>query len=192
MTDQFDENRPAPPPEQSKPLLPAELLLFSKYYVPIAKALLTSPVKFYESMPQTGSLKEPLIFASVGLGVQGLLGAIFTGQFLQIPMVIIWTFACAAAFAGLSYGLAVAQGGKGSFLATARIVCYASVSGLLAWIPLLGLLSSLGGVVLIAIGLKTVHKLSKVQAAAATVLPMFFIGGMTFLFQLVNLFKGHH
>jgi hypothetical protein len=58
-------------------------------------------------------------------------------------------------------------GGRGSYEATFRVVCYASAANLFTWVPLLGLLAQFYEIYLAALGLSVVHRIGVGRAFVA-------------------------
>jgi hypothetical protein len=59
------------------------------------------------------------------------------------------------------------MGGRGSYEATFRVVCYASAVNLFTWVPLVGLLAQLYEIYLAALGLSVVHRIGMGRAVVA-------------------------
>jgi hypothetical protein len=189
-----DRDLPENEPRQSGVKLPMrpEFQLFVDHYLPPAKGVLIDTQAFFETMSDHYSLKDAAIFASVGLTTYGILSKLMLFQINAIkeaPVNVILTFALAGMMSGIFFGLAKAQGGKGSIEDTAKVVCYASCTYLLAWIPVLGVVPGLYGIYLTAIGIKVVHQLTLTKALVTTLLPSFFIFGLIFLMQVMAMTK---
>ncbi len=180
--------------EVGKGVMSPELQLFFKNYLPVAKDVVMHTDQFFEEMPEEFTLKDAAIFASVGLGIQGIMGQLMQfshglNVIKEIPVNVVFTFAMAGFYSGIFYGLAKAQGGKGSFEDTAKVVCYGTLVGFVSWIPIIGILPSLYGGYLIAVGIKKIHELEMLKAAVTVFLPLFMIGGAIMLFQFLSLIK---
>lgn len=135
-------------------------------YYRTAKEVILTPKIFFESMPTTGGFKEPSIFLALGCSVSTILSCLLTLHIFNIPIGIIGAVFGSFVFAGIAFGVAKALGGKGTFEATFRVFAYSSCLQLLYWIPLVGLVVGLYGLVLAYLGIKKVHELSPVKSGA--------------------------
>jgi hypothetical protein len=139
---------------------------FFKSFVGVAQTVFTKPSTFYQHMPTTGGFPSPLIFLAVCLGVSGIISAIIWGTVAGFFYFLI--FGLVFSFIGAGILHFIAQQffeGKGAYEGTYRVVAYAGVVSLLAWIPIVGFLASLYGFFYLQlVGLENVHKITKGQA----------------------------
>src|SRR4030067_2373050 len=101
-------------------------------------------------MPPTGGFSPPFVFLVVCLGVSGILAAIIAGVdvFLFLKLLI---FGAIFSFIGAGILHLIAQQffeGKGAYEGVYRTVAYAGVVNLLTWIPVVGVLAGLRGLLL--------------------------------------------
>ena len=83
--------------------------------------------------------------------------------------------------ASLTFGsenglISIIFGSKVLFASTFRIIAYASLMDVAAWIPALGLLANFYGFYLIYIGFQEIHQLKSRQAVAAVISIVLIIG----------------
>lgn len=179
-------------PGSGKGVMPAEFQLFFKHYLPVAKDVVTDTERFFEDMPEEFTLKDAAIFASVGLVIHGILSKLLQFNIVAIPFNVVMTFVMAGFFSLIFFGLAKAQGGKGTLEDTAKIVCYSTLVGFASWIPLVGIVPFLYGGYLISVGLKVVHELDMKRALVTTYLPMCMVGGLIFLLEWLTMLAKQH
>jgi hypothetical protein len=158
-----------------------------------AKTVLLNPRTFFQAMPVDGGLLGPyfffllctVLFFLVSLAMvwaaQGSLDMrLFPGLLLALGM----PFVTATL---LHVFLAKLFGTGGSYEASFRVVCYASAVNLVAWIPIVGLISPFYEIYLSTLGLSLVHRttmgraLSSVICTALTILLVVIMAGQTFL-----------
>jgi len=168
-------------------------------------SVLFSPKNFFGNMTNTGGIKEPLAFGLL-LGSMGTMFALFW-QFLiiygqinsagtPIPdkvvidflfmgiiiispvFVIMYMFITSAV---IYVFLAVFRGGERSFEGTFRVVAFSQATRILKFIPLIGELADwCWNLLVLIIGLRSIHGTSYVKAITAVLLTLI-LKGLTFL-----------
>lgn len=144
--------------------------VFIKTYIETAKLIVLSPRVFFSRMPINGGSKEPLTFLCVGVAVNALLSGILSFNFLALVISAVCPVIGVFAASGLTFALAPAMGAKKpSFEAILRAYCYAGVTIAVIWVPFVGFLLGLYGIVLQFLGLKQVLKLDDIKTAGLCV-----------------------
>ncbi|AHY46553.1 Uncharacterized protein conserved in archaea [Rubrobacter radiotolerans] len=178
-------------------------------FVQTARTVVLSPVRFYRGMRRSGDYLNPLLFAVIcsviaavlagligvvaalagGSGVGNSLGAFVGGVILQPIGTVIGLFIGAGIYHLLTMLLIKPNSG---FEATLRVVAYASVVQLVSWIPLLGGLLALYGVVLAVLGIREAHGSTTGRAVAVVLIPtaVFLLIGLLFFAALIALVLG--
>lgn len=138
---------------------------FINSFIEVAKTVGIQPNDFYQHMPTTGGFGPPVTFLTVCLVVSGILTAIIGGRFVLFFHSLIFGLIFSFIGAGILYFIAQKLfDGKGAYEGTYRVVAYAGVVSLLAWIPKVGFLVALYGFYLQMVGLEKVHGITKGQA----------------------------
>jgi hypothetical protein len=138
---------------------------FFKSFVEVAQTVFTKPSAFYQHMPTTGGFPSPLIFLAVCLGVSGIISAIIWGTVAGFFYFLIFGLVFSFIGAGILHFIAQQFfGGKGSYEGMYRVVAYAGVVNLLAWIPIVGFLAGLYGFYLQIVGVEKVQQVTTGQA----------------------------
>ena len=139
---------------------------FIQSFIGVVKTVFFKPNDFYQNMPTTGGFPSPLIFLAVCLGISAFISAIIWGTIAGFFYFLI--FGLIFSFIGAAILHFIAQQffeGKGTYEGTYRVVAYAGVVSLLAWIPIVGFLAGLYGFFYLQlVGLENVHKVTKGQA----------------------------
>jgi hypothetical protein len=163
-------------------------------FVSVVRRIVLQPSAFFAGLPRQGSLLGPLVFALVCTEVSVLLVGLFT--FLDVPGGVTALFGAQGDQGLLAFlgGLVVAPiaGAVGVFLtalvthllvvlvvgsghagfgATFRIVSYSSVTGLVSWIPFVGLIFSLYRLYLATVGIREMHATTTGKALLVVLLP---------------------
>lgn len=177
------------------------------------KRVLFNPTDFFRTMPVTGGLTDPLLFAliigMVGLmfsytwqillhsSMQGMLppelsmsgSRMFEGVTIAVlaifsPLLLIIGVFVGAGFLHLL--LLLVRGASAGFEATFRVVCYSFGPNLLLIIPFCGgALASLWALVITIIGLREAHGTSGGKAAFAVLFPLILCCGVIALFTVL-------
>src|SRR3990167_69050 len=125
--------------------VPPEVREFATNYFSQVKSVILSPRTFFDSMPVTGGLYEPLKFFAVAMTVDVVMSLLtnFNIMVAITKLILLPVGLCLIAL--LANFLAQAMGGKGQFEGTMRIYAYSSATLLVGWIPVLNLLAALYG-----------------------------------------------
>ncbi len=161
------------------------------------KLVSTSPRKFFANLKEE-KIGKPLSYYAVLLLVRAILGLIIgtaivtfiprsNNQIGIIPAIIV------GYAAGVLISFVIAAiihlwiklfGGKGNFTRTYQLFVYADTpNNLLGWIPVVGIIVRIWGLVLLIIGTQELHKIKKTTAILMYVIPVviLFILGLTFV-----------
>lgn len=170
-----EKSQQAPPPKE---LLSPGARNFLKDYWSEARLILFKPKAFFDTMPTEGGMRDPLVFAAIALGVNGVLGMVTTFGMFPLVMYPVGLISVALG-AVVANALAGALGGKGTFEGTFRVLAYGTVPWLFGWIPI-PLLATLAAVCyscfLNFIGLRKIHELSEAKTLVVVILPTFIVG----------------
>lgn len=183
-------------------------------FVATVRTLVTQPVGFFRSLALRDALSNPIVFAmicafvgaflagiisilyaAVGIGEQGLGGAVggFVGGIIFAPILMPVVLFIGAGISHLFVMLFVRPRNSG-FWATFRVVSYVSVTSLVNWIPLIGgLIALVWGVVLSILGIREVHGTTTGRAALVVLVPVVIVLLLTALVAasvLIALFAG--
>jgi hypothetical protein len=179
-------------------------------FVDVARRVVLQPVSFFARLPRQGSLLNPLIFALICTEVSAILGGVLrllgaggafvAGYGFQIPenqglgafigSVIFAPIGGAIGvfvIAGIAHVLVmVVVGARNSgFGSTFRVACYASVTSLVSWIPIIGGLLGLYGIYLAVVGIREVHGTTTGKAVLVVLLPVIVVLVLALLGLLV-------
>jgi hypothetical protein len=163
-------------------------------FVDVVRRVVLQPSAFFAGLPRQGSLLGPLVFALVCTEISVVLVGLLT--FLDVPGGVTALFGAQGDQGLLAFlgGLVVAPiaGAVGVFLtalvthllvilvvgsghagfgATFRIVSYSSVTGLVGWIPFVGLIFSLYRLYLATVGIRQMHATTTGKALLVVLLP---------------------
>jgi hypothetical protein len=183
-------------------------------FVDVLRCVVLHPVVFFAGIPRREGLRNPFLFALIGIvigavlnavvglvGVQssfqsyeGLLGPLglssqsfagFVASIVFLVVIGIVSLVVAAAIYQLVVGLLLRRGNAG-FRATFRVVAYtAGVTNLVGWIPILGLLVILYGLYLQIVGLREVHETTTGKAILVLVIPFVAVFLITALIAII-------
>jgi hypothetical protein len=183
-------------------------------FIRTVQNVVINPIGFFRSIPKQGNFVNPLVFALICAVISGILGGIVnfliglafssgnqgvTSAFLSLIGNIILTPI------GLAIGLFIGAGiyhllvlllakpSNAGFEATFRVVAYASVIQLVSWIPIVGIVAGLYGIVLSVFGIREVHNTTTGRAVAVVLIPIavvfllvLLIFGAALLFYIVG------
>ena len=162
-------------------------------FIRTVQNVVINPVGFFRGIPKQGNFVSPLVFALICAVISGILGGIInfliglafssgnqgvTGAFLSLIGNIILTPI------GVAIGLFIGAGiyhllvlllvkpSNAGFEATFRVVAYASVIQLVSWIPIVGIVAGIYGIVLSVFGIREVHNTTTGRAAAVVLIPV--------------------
>ena len=153
-------------------------------FISTVRNVVTAPVGFFRGIIGHGDLVNPLIFAIICYEVAAILGGLlalvgFTGQrgigsFLS-SIIFAPIFAAIGLFigAGILHLLVMLVIGSrnAGFAGTFRVSAYSSVTSLVSWIPVIGLIASLYGIYLAIVGVREVHTTTTAKAAIVVLIP---------------------
>ncbi len=153
-------------------------------FINTVRNVITAPVGFFRGIRREGDLVIPLIFAIICYEVAAILGGLLAlvgisgqqgfGSFLA-SLVLAPIFATIGLFigAGILHLLVMLIVGSrnAGFAGTFRVSAYSSVTSLVSWIPVIGLIASLYGIYLAIVGVREVHNTSTGKAAIVVLIP---------------------
>lgn len=148
-------------------------------FVGVWKRVTTEPRAFFEQMPVSGGLQNPLVFLAICLGIDAL-GFLLIGPRGSAPAVLIVGIVMSFAYAGVL--MLVARqlfSGAGDYEATYRVVAYSHAPTALAWIPLIGPLAALYGLYLAIVGLERVNTFDAVRSVLTLLLAAIALGAVS-------------
>jgi hypothetical protein len=151
-------------------------------FINAVRGVVTAPADFFRGIRREGDFVNPLIFAIICYEVAAILGGIIAlafgsrgfGGFLANII-----FAPIGAAIGLFIGAGILHllvmlivGSRNSgFEGTFRVGAYSSVTSLVSWIPIIGLIASLYGIYLAIMGIREVHNTTTGKAALVVLIP---------------------
>jgi hypothetical protein len=143
---------------------------FFDSFIGVWKRVTTEPRRFFEEMPVSGGLQNPLLFMVVCLAICGL-GFLLVGpRGLTLWIMVLGLL---RAFVGSLVLMVVARqmfGGVGDYEATFRAVAYSSAPVAFLWIPFIRPLIGVYALFLVILGLERVHAFDAAKAALTVVL----------------------
>jgi hypothetical protein len=159
--------------------------------IPIARAVVTSPVTFFSALPRQGNYASPLVFALICAEVSALCGGIlrvaggesvgrFIGALIATPIGAAIGLFIIAAIAHLLVTM-VAGSPNAGYEATFRVAAYGSVTSLASWIPVVGPLISLYGLYLAVVGIREMHHTTTGQALLVVLIPVACVAVLAFI-----------
>ncbi len=159
-----------PNPTDTKKILPAPLQGFFNQFLSVVRAALLHPRQFFDSMPESGGMRDPLMFYLCAAGVNALMVGIMTFSWTALGLTFLSSLAAVFVGAAIAMLLAQSMGGKGQWEASFRVFAYGGVCLLLSWVPIVGMAAVLYMWALIYFGLKKVTGLSDVKTVAVAML----------------------
>jgi hypothetical protein len=161
-------------PRDTQPIRPGRTGAgFLTGFLETAKGVLSRPKTFFPTMPVEGGFAAPHLFfllctavfilASIGMNL-GDVGELDPRLLILVFLAPILPFVDAALLHLIAARL---LGGRGSYEATFRVVCYASAVNLFTWVPFVGLLAQIYEIYLAALGLSAVHRIGIGRAFVA-------------------------
>ena len=172
------------------------------------KDVLIAPQKFFQRIQKEKGFKKAFVYFAILSLFSAVVGFLFSLLMLPLYQQILsslslniptlqyssgwmilnqaigYVFGLLAAFviAGLLHAWILIFGGKAEYDKTYQLFVYSKTPVFLfGWIPVLGLIASVYGMVLLIIGTMKLHKISKTKAILMYAIPM----GLFFLFLLV-------
>ena len=152
-------------------------------FINAVRGVVTAPVGFFRSIRRQGDFVNPLIFAIICYEVSAILGGIIAlafgsrgfGGFL-VSIILTPIGAAIGLFIGagiLHLLVMLIVGSRNSgFEGTFRVSAYSSVTSLVSWIPIIGLIASLYGVYIAIMGIRETHSTTTGKAALVVLIPV--------------------
>jgi hypothetical protein len=144
------------------------------------RRVMTEPRSFFQEMPVSGGLLNPLLFLVVCAAISAIGFLIFGPRSFALMFVL---FVVIRSFVGAAVLLLIARqlfGGAGDFEATYRVAAYASAPAALLWIPLIRFivwpLVGLYSLFLLIIGLERVQAFDTVKAVLTVLISVVVLG----------------
>ncbi|WP_166396114.1 YIP1 family protein [Rubrobacter marinus] len=164
-------------------------------FVDVTRRVVTRPTEFFGRLPRRGDYLSPLVFALICALVSAVLGGLlrfawadaslggvrfeaaeasFLGFLASVLFVPIGSTVGLFVLAAVVHLLVVLFAGpqNSGFEATFRVVCYAAVTNLVNWIPLVGGILALYGLYLGVVGVREMHGTTTGRAALVVLLPV--------------------
>jgi len=159
-------------------------------FINAVRNVVTAPVGFFRGIRRQGDFLNPLLFAIICYEVSAILSGLLrlvgvgmgnTQGFGSFLVSII--LAPIGAAIGLFIGAAIVHllvmlivGSRNAgFEGTFRVTAYSSVTSLVSWIPIIGVIASLYGVYIAIMGIREVHSTTTGRAALVVLIPVILI-----------------
>jgi hypothetical protein len=153
-------------------------------FINAVRNVVTAPVGFFRGLIGHGDLVNPLIFAVICAEIAAILGGLlalvgvsgqrgfgsFLGSLVLAPIAAAIGLFIGAGILHLLVMLIVGSRNAG-FAGTFRVSAYSSVTSLVSWIPVIGLIASLYGIYLAIVGVREVHSTTTGKAALVVLIP---------------------
>jgi hypothetical protein len=155
-------------------------------FINAVRGVVTAPVGFFRGIRREGDFVNPLIFAIICYEISAILGGLLGlvgvgmggtqgfGSFL-IGIILAPIGAAIGLFIGagiLHLLVMLIVGSRNSgYEGTFRVGAYSSVTSLVSWIPIIGLIASLYGIYLAIVGIREVHTTTTGKAALVVLIP---------------------
>jgi hypothetical protein len=153
-------------------------------FINAVRSVVTAPADFFRGIRRQGDFVNPLIFAIICYEVSAILGGLISlaglygsdgfGSFL-VSIILAPIFAAIGLFIGagiLHLLVMLIVGSRNSgYEGTFRVGAYSSVTSLVSWIPIIGLIASLYGIYLAIVGIREVHTTTTGKAALVVLIP---------------------
>jgi hypothetical protein len=155
-------------------------------FINAVRGVVTAPVGFFRGIRRQGDFVNPLIFAIICYEISAILGGLLSlvgvsmgdtqglGSFL-IGLILAPIGAAIGLFIGagiLHLLVMLIVGSRNSgYEGTFRVGAYSSVTSLVSWIPIIGLIASLYGIYLAIVGIREVHNTTTGKAALVVLIP---------------------
>ncbi len=145
----------------------------------VCRVLFSQPRYFFQQLQPSGTLKNPLIFLSICAFLSSLFIANVTAADYRIFFILLLANIISALAGSLLLHNVLVSGVFGAavpFEATFSVIAYASITDVLSWIPVVGIIANFYGLYLIYLGFREVHRLSARRSVAGVVAAVLFIG----------------
>jgi hypothetical protein len=143
---------------------------FAASFVGVWRRVTTEPRSFFQEMPVTGGLQNPLVFLVACLAVSGV-GFLLVGPRPRAVWFVLEGVVRSFVYAAILMVIARQLfGGGGDYEASYRVVAYASAPIALFWVPVVGRLTILYIAFLIIVGLERAHGLDATRSALTLLL----------------------
>jgi hypothetical protein len=146
------------------------------------RRVMSEPRRFFEDMPVTGGLQNPLIFLLLCLAISAVGFLLIGPRALALWVIVI---GLVRAFLGALVLMVVAQQvfrGTGDYEATFRAIAYGSAPVALIWLPLIRPLVLLYALFLIIIGLERVQAFDATKAVLTVLLSAIVLVSLMWVF----------
>jgi len=164
-------------------------------FINTVRNVVLNPAEFFRGIRRRqGDFVNPLVFALICALVSGILGGIsnfllslafagdpdsevggafggLVGSIIVVPITTAIGLFIGAGILHLLVLLLVRPGNAG-YEATFRVVSYSNVTQLVSWIPIIGFIASLYGLVLVILGIREVHDTTTGRAALVVLIPV--------------------
>jgi len=154
-------------------------------FINAVRNVVTSPAGYFRGIRRQGDFVNPLLFAIICYEVSAILGGLLSlvgvtgtkgfGSFL-VGIILAPIFATIGLFigAGIVHLLVMLIVGSrnAGFEGTFRVSAYSSVTSLVSWIPIIGVIASLYGVYIAIMGIREVHSTTTGRAALVVLIPV--------------------
>jgi hypothetical protein len=143
---------------------------FPRSFGNVWRRVMTEPRTFFQEMPVTGGLRNPLLFVLICLAISALGFLIFGPRHFAIRFIIL---GLVRAFVASAIVMVIARqvfAGVGDYEATFRAVAYSSAPLALLWLPWIGPLVILYTLFLTIVGVERVHGFDAVKAVLTLLL----------------------
>ena len=157
---------------------------FTHSFVGVWKRITTEPRGFFQDMPVSGGIQNPLLFAATCLAISAVGFLIVGPKGKALPFIvegIIRSFVYAALFVVIARQV---FSGVGNYEATYRVVAYAMAPFAVYWVPVLGKLALLYSFFLVFVGLERVHGFDATRSVLTMILSALVIGGIAWAFGM--------
>jgi len=144
-----------------------------------AKDVLFKPAEFFKKVSTEKGIKDALIFFAIVWLISMILSALIASMALgalgtafsiaTLPMQYVMGFVGLLIATVFLFIFTKILGGTGNFEQTLRVGCYVAVTGLVSWIPIIGFVGMIWGIVLTVIGIQEIHQLTLLKAIIAVV-----------------------
>lgn len=145
----------------------------------VCRMLFSEPRYFFQQLQPAGSLKNPFIFLSICAFLSSLFIAnVTTTDYRFFFILFLANIVSVLAGSLLLHNLLVSGffGARVPFEATFSVIAYASVTDVISWIPVVGIIANFYGLYLIYLGFQEIHRLSPRRSVAGVIAAVLFIG----------------